>query len=241
MEHLPWYVATLFLFMLLIAVLLFGKAALPAKLPIAVVLLVIVVQSVLGSAGFYSHAGALTTRFPLLVMPLSAYFILLFFTRSGRAMIDSLDIRMLTLLHTVRVGVEVVLFWLFVHRAVPVAMIFEGRNFDVVSGLTAPFMYYFGFIKKRLSLQVILIWNIACVLLLLNVVTSAVLSLPDRFSRFGFEQPNIGVGYFPFLLLPSVLVPLVLFAHAVAIRQLVLHKPLAGETGKIGETGIETS
>jgi hypothetical protein len=86
------------------------------------------------------------------------------------------------------------------------------------SGLSAPLVYYFGFVKKWLGKPVLIAWNIVCILLLLNVVRIAALSLPARFHQFGFEQPNIAVGYFPFLLLPSCLVPLVLFANLAAIR-----------------------
>ena len=44
-----------------------------------------------------------------------------------------------------RVGVEVVLFWLFIKRVVPESMTFEGRNFDIISGITAPFVAYFAY------------------------------------------------------------------------------------------------
>jgi hypothetical protein len=103
-------------------------------------------------------------------------------------------------------------------------MTFEGANFDILSGLSAPLIYYFGFVEKRLGKPVLIAWNIVCILLLLNVVRIAALSLPARFHQFGFEQPNIAVGYFPFLLLPSCLVPLVLFSNLAAIRQLMTKK-----------------
>ena len=153
-----------------------------------------------------------------------AFLTSLFFTRRGKAFIDSLDIKTLTLLHTVRIPVEIILLCLFLQQAIPQAMTFEGRNFDILSGISAPLIYYFGFIKKQLSNTVMIIWNVICILLLLNVVSSAILSLPARFNNFGFEQPNIAVGYFPFLLLPAVLVPMVLFANAASIRQLLLKK-----------------
>jgi hypothetical protein len=124
----------------------------------------------------------------------------------------------------IRIGVEIGLLSLSIHEAIPKAMSFEGRNFDILSGLTAPLVYYFGFVKHRMGRKALILWNVVCVLLLLNVVSSAFLSLPGRFQQFGFERPNIGVGYFPFLLLPAILVPLVLFAHAATIRQLVQNK-----------------
>ncbi|HVF96549.1 MAG TPA: hypothetical protein VM871_04480, partial [Flavisolibacter sp.] len=38
---------------------------------------------------------------------------------------------------------------------------------------------------------------------------------------FAFDQPNIAVLYFPFIWLPSFIVPVVLLSHLVCIRQLL--------------------
>ena len=99
-------------------------------------------------------------------------------------------------------------------------MTFEGNNLDIISGVTAPLVYYFAFVLKKLSPRILLIWNFLCLALLLNVVTTAILSTPTPFQKFAFDQPNIGIGYFPFVLLPAVLVPIVLFSHLASIRQL---------------------
>lgn len=226
MEHLPGYVYGTFGVVFLIAIWLFLRAARFSRAAVTVILLLAIIQSVAGLAGFYDNVDTLSFRFPLLVFPSLGIGLLLFLMPGGRAFIDSLDIAALTLMHVFRVGVEIVLLWLFMHHAIPKAMSFEGRNFDVLSGLSAPIVYYLGFVSARfrLSRTVMIAWNIVCVLLLLNVVSSAFLSLPARFERFGFEQPNIAVGYFPFLLLPSILVPMVLFSHAATIRRLFRNK-----------------
>jgi hypothetical protein len=116
--------------------------------------------------------------------------------------------------------IEVVLYWLFVFKKVPVIMTFEGRNFDIISGITAPFIYYYGFIKGKLNRNFILIWNYVCLLLLINIVINSILSSPFPLQKFAFEQPNIAILYFPFILLPSLIVPMVLFSHLVVIRRL---------------------
>lgn len=92
-------------------------------------------------------------------------------------------------------------------------MTFEGRNFDILSGLTAPIIFYFGFVTKQLDRKVILIWNFICLALLINIVVVAILSAPFPFQQFAFDQPNIAVLYFPFNWLPSCVVPLVLLSH----------------------------
>jgi hypothetical protein len=159
-------------------------------------------------------------RFMLLLLPPMVAIISLFFLKSGRSFIDNMDTRLLTLLHIIRVPVEVVLFWLAVNKVVPELMTFEGRNFDIFSGITAPFIYYFGFVKKQLGKKIILAWNFICLGLLINIVVHAVLSAPLPFQQFAFDQPNIALLYFPFILLPCCVVPIVFFSHFAAIRQL---------------------
>ena len=104
------------------------------------------------------------------ILPTILTIILLFATSKGRQFIDSLPLKNLTYLNIVRIPVEIVLFWLFLNKAIPELMTFEGRNFDIVAGITAPFIAYFGFKKPKLSKQIILIWNFICLGLLLNIV-----------------------------------------------------------------------
>jgi hypothetical protein len=224
MENLSPSVYIIFGADFLLAVWLFMKAAHYSRPVLVIITLWTILQSVAGLLGFYSDIPTMTGRFPLLAFPPLIFLLALFIAPKGRAFIDGLSIGGLTIFHLIRIPVEIVLFFLFVHHAIPKAMTFEGANFDIFSGLSAPLIYYFGFVKKRLGKPVLIAWNIVCILLLLNVVRMAALSLPARFHQFGFEQPNIAVGYFPFLLLPSCLVPLVLFSNLAAIRQLITKK-----------------
>lgn len=134
---------------------------------------------------------------------------------------DDFDVKTLTLLHIVRIPVELILYSLYLHKVVPEVMTFEGRNFDILCGITAPFVYYFGYIKQILSKKIVLAWNVICLLLLANIVVTAVSAAPFSFQRLAFDQPNIALLYFPFVWLPSFIVPAVLFAHLSAIRKLL--------------------
>jgi hypothetical protein len=163
----------------------------------------------------------MSARFVLLLFPALLFLVYKFISRKGRAFIDNLDLSKLTIIHIIRLPVELVLFWLLVHKSIPEAMTFHGRNFDIFSGITAPIVYYLGFVKKVISKNIILTWNFICLALLLNVVSNALLSLPARFQQFDFEQPNIALGFFPFLLLPAFLVPTVLFSMLASIRLLL--------------------
>ncbi len=163
-------------------------------------------QACLALLGFYK-IQTIPPRFGLLALPLALLIAGFFLTSSGRTFIDSLDIGKLTILHTVRVGVEIVLYFLFVARAIPEIMTFEGRNLDIIAGLTAPLIYYYGFVKKVLPPSSVMLWNLTCLSLLLNIVVLAILSAPSPFQSLGFDQPNIAISHFPYVWLPSVVVP----------------------------------
>jgi hypothetical protein len=103
----------------------------------------------------------------------------------------------------------------------PQLMTIEGRNFDILSGLTAPVVYYFAFVKNKLGAKTLLAWNFICLAILVFTVTNAILSAPTPFQQFAFDQPSVAVLYFPFTWLPAIVVPLVYFSHLVCIRRLL--------------------
>jgi len=158
------------------------------------------------------------------ILPTILTIILLFATSKGRQFIDSLPLKNLTYLNIVRIPVEIILFWLFLNKAIPELMTFEGRNFDILAGISAPFIAYFGLTKTKLNRQTILIWNFICLGLLVNIVVNALFSAPSPIQKFAFDQPNIAILNFPFSWLPTFIVPIVLFGHLTSIRQLLNQK-----------------
>ena len=96
-------------------------------------------------------------------------------------------------------------------------MTFEGRNFDVIAGLTGPFIAYL-FNKNR---TVMIAYNFMGLALLLNIVVIAVLSIPTPFRVFMNEPANTIVAYFPIVLLPAFLVPLAYTLHFFSLKQLL--------------------
>ncbi len=220
MENLPSHISIVFVGTTVLTLLFFWRASHYSKWVLGLSLAWLSVQAVFGLRGFYTDTAAMPPRFLLLFPPNLIGMILLFATSKGRAWIDSLDLRMLTLLHVVRIPVEMVLFWLSVHLVVPDVMTFEGRNFDILSGITAPIVWYWGFVRGKLSRRVLLAWNFICLALVLNVVIHAILAVPTPFQQIAFEQPNIAVLYFPFNWLAAFVVPVVWFSHFVAIRRL---------------------
>jgi hypothetical protein len=220
-DHLPLYITLLFIFATLFAVYQFYVAIPGSKRIITILIIWLILQGIVALTGFYTVSNSFPPRFMLLPLPALLVIVAAFLTKSGRRFIDSLDLKTLTYLHIVRILVEVVLVLLCANKLVPRVMTYEGRNFDIISGLTAPLVAYYGFTKPILSKKIILVWNIICLLLLFNVVSIAILSAPFPFQTLAFDQPNVAVLYFPFVWLPCCIVPLVLFSHLTAIRRLI--------------------
>lgn len=178
--------------------------------------------AVLANNGLFStDTRSMPPKFAVAVLPPLLIILIAFLTKAGRAFIDSVSLKAVTYLHVVRIPVELGLYWLFVYKAVPQLMTFEGRNFDVISGITAPAIAYLVFNRQKGGKALLLAWNFLALGLLINIVANAVLSAPFAFQKFGFDQPNIAVLHFPFVWLPAFIVPAVLFCHLVSIRQLL--------------------
>jgi hypothetical protein len=190
----------------------------------------LILQAIFAMRNIYSSAtNSLPPKIAVFaVLPVLLVILFILLSTSGKQFIDGLSLKTLTYLHVVRIPVELVLYGLFAYKAVPQLMTFEGRNFDILSGITAPFIAYFGFTKRKLSRQFILVWNFICLALLFNIVINALLSAPSPLQKFAFDQPNVAILYFPFIWLPAFIVPAVLFAHLTAIRQLVRKQPMQG-------------
>lgn len=221
MEHLPTYLPVAFIGITLLTLYFLYKAALSQTL-LLVSLGWLLLQSAISLTGFYTNTQVLPPRlFLFLFLPALGFIIVLFNTRKGKHWMDTLDLKWLTYLHVIRIPVEILLFTLFTYKMIPEIMTFEGRNLDILSGITAPIIGYFGYFKNKLNKNVILLWNFICLALLVNIVAIALLAAPFPFQQFAFDQPNIAIFYFPFVLLPAFVVPAVLFAHLVNIRRLL--------------------
>jgi hypothetical protein len=102
-------------------------------------------------------------------------------------------------------------------------MTFEGRNYDIMAGLTAPIVA-FMIMKRSISKTSVIIWNLVCLGLLLNIVITAILSTPSPWRVFMNEPANYIVTYFPISWLPGLLVPLAYYLHLFSLKQVILQR-----------------
>ena len=136
-----------------------------------------------------------------------------------KKLIAQRNLHVSTLLHTIRIPIEIGLVNLFYYKMIPELMTFEGRNFDITAGLTAP-LIAFLFYKKLIGSKSLLVWNVICLGLVLFIMINGILSAETPIQQFAFDQPNRGLIYFPSILLPAAMVPIVIFTHIIDILKL---------------------
>lgn len=170
--------------------------------------------------GYLAGQGALTDfeRRPP-VLPLLIVTAIVTATAIAVRMGDGVPLAWLIGYQAFRIPVEIFLHMGYVDGFVPVQMSWSGRNLDVLTGLTAiPVAWMVA--RGRLSRQAMQLWNVAGFLLLLNIMTVAILSLPTPFRQFHNEPANVFVTRLPYVWLPAVLVPAAWFGHIALFRRI---------------------
>ena len=219
-----------FMWVTALAFIFFFKSFLPGTVSwyykiILVVLLAgwLFFQWMLSAKGYYLNFTGKPPRIIVAILP-PIFIILLITLFKKKAWLTLFSLKTLTWIHIIRIPVELILWGLYIDKQIPQLMTFEGRNFDVISGLTAPLIAYFCFSKNMWNKKIALGWNILCLGLVLNILIHGILSTPVSFQKFAFDQPNVAVAFFPFIWLPSFVVPVVIFCHVTSIYQLVTSK-----------------
>lgn len=159
---------------------------------------------------------------PVIVIPLITILILTFSGKFNQVL-RQIDFGDIIKLQSFRFFVELLLWLLFIGHLLPRNMTFEGRNFDVLTGVTAP-LIVFLMSRKKISRRGLVFWNIAGLGLLINIVTIAILSTPSPIRVFMEEPANTVVMYFPVCLLPGMLVPLAYGLHFFSLRQIAIER-----------------
>jgi hypothetical protein len=118
-----------------------------------------------------------------------------------------------------RIVVEIALAQLYHAGALPVQMTIEGRNLDLISGVSALVLAWLA-TRWQLPRWGLLAWNLLGLGLLLNIVIVSILSTPVPFRLFMNEPANTIITELPFIWLPTLLVPAALFGHLLVFRRL---------------------
>ncbi len=228
MDALPAYVSIVFILttfatvgFLVYSIKSVGIELLPSRILIFVLPLWIFFQAALALGGFYQETATFPPRiFSFGVLP-ALLLIIVYFVFFRDTFVGRLPLEILTFLHIVRIPVEIVLYWLFLGGQVPELMTFEGRNFDIVSGILAPVVFFAAFRGGETKRGLLIAFNVVGLVLLANIVGTAIVSLPSPIQMAAFDQPNRAVRFFPYIWLPTIVVPIVFFAHLSSLWKLI--------------------
>jgi hypothetical protein len=140
------------------------------------------------------------------------------FTSYGRRLVEGLALAELIAFQAFRLPLELLMHRALVEGVMPEVMSYTGRNFDILTGLTAAVLAPLV-ASGRAGRGIVLAWNLAGFVLLLNIVVVSILATP-RFGYFGADQFNVWVTYPPFVWLPAVMVLVALGGHLLIFRAL---------------------
>ena len=178
----------------------------------------------LALSGFFLEFQSVPPRFfILLLVPLFAIGFLLR-TRFADDLVAALSPVWFIVPQGFRIIMELILWLLFINGIMPEQVTFEGRNFDILVGLTAPVVAWLCFVRRALPPSVAVAWNVLGLLLLANVVITAILSAPTPFRVFMNEPAVTVIAYLPFVWLPAFVVPMAVLLHALSLKQLLTVK-----------------
>jgi len=176
-----------------------------------------------GLLGYFGVVGDASLRPPgtaILLLPVFL-FVVLVLARSpaGGRIAGAFPLWLLLGAHVFRVPVELVLHQLWIDGLAPRMLTFEGANFDILFGLSAPLIALLA-TRGRLGKAIALAWSLAGLVSLANIAVRALLTAPGMLNIIHAEVPNLAVGTFPYTYIPGFLAPLALMLHVLGIRAL---------------------
>lgn len=173
----------------------------------------------LGVNGVIANATIMPPGLFYLLVPM--IMLVMFMARSdvGQTIALSIPVWFLTAMESFRIVVELFLHTLWLGGQLPQMLTYHGANFDILIGISAPIMAWL-IASRRISDRLALAWQIVGIAFLANVAIRAVLTSPGALKLLATEVPNMAIGTFPFTFIPSLMVPLALVLHVLAIRAL---------------------
>ncbi len=174
---------------------------------------------ILSVQGFFRDFQATPPKIALVILPALLAPFLIGCSRRLRPQIEQVPQQLVIALQSFRVAVEIILYGLAAQHLLPEIMTWNGRNFDILVGATAPIMAYFSFQENLARKKAVLIWNGLGLVILTNVVFHGLFSAPTAFQIFHTDPANTIIAEFPFIWLPTFVVPMAYFLHIVSIRK----------------------
>jgi hypothetical protein len=165
----------------------------------------------------------------LLLLPMAAFWIWLIRARAPLVLIERMPLREMVGLQAFRIPVELFLLQLHREALLPEAMTFHGRNFDILTGISALVLWIIWNRVPNVAAAA-KAWNIAGMVLLAVVAGTGILSAPGPQHLLNRDQPNVAVLSFPYVLVAALFVLSAFSLHVLALRKIALDSRSQGNT-----------
>lgn len=199
----------------------------PKLVPLTALGLWLAAIGVSGGFGFFERFDTLPPRLILVILPMLGVMAWLSFSKAGKGWATHFSSPFLMGVQVFRVAVEWFLYRAYAEGQLPVEMTFDGHNFDIVVGLTAPLAALLAYINAARFRRLLIGWNVSGMVILSVVVTHGVGGAPTRIQWLHLTPDNTLIGVFPYIYLPAFLVLSAYVLHILALRRLTapLNRP----------------
>jgi hypothetical protein len=140
----------------------------------------------------------------------------------GNVLVKNLSVQTLVALQIFRLPLEFLMLRAAYLQIMPIEFSMLGYNLDVLTGFGALLLTIYAAWKRAMPKWLVWTWNVMGIVLLLVIAVLAALTSPNLHA-FGTAPTHINswVLYFPYSLLPSILVSCALFGHILLTRKLL--------------------
>lgn len=161
----------------------------------------------------------------LIVIPLILLFVTFYKTQHKNHILTSIPAQLAILLQSFRIFVEFILLYTFYRDIIPITSTFKGLNFDIIIGITAPFIAFLIYKNLNKFRKLAYYWNIFGIILILFVAIIIGSSIYAP-SIWGSNEMLVSMEFLslPYFLIPGFLAPLGIFLHLVSLLQLKTNK-----------------
>ena len=175
------------------------------------------------SSGVLRQWDATPPPLAFVVLGVAAIAAVIAFSSYGDRLTMGLPVAVLIAIQGFRLPLEMAMHEMYERGVMPVQMSYSGRNFDILTGISA-FVVAWLVARGIGGRWLVIVWNLLGLALLVNIVTIAILSTP-LFRYFGEDRLNVWVTYPPFVWLPAVMVLAALAGHLLIFRAAAALEP----------------
>lgn len=193
-------------------------------MPAALCIMALVVTALAGDRlGIFSRIDLTPAPFGVIGIGVLVVVVLFGLSQASLPLVQGLTIERLVALQAFRLPLELIMLRAALLEIMPIEFSMQGYNLDVLTGCGALGLWFYMHHHKTVPLLAVHIWNVLGMVFLLVIAALAVMTSPFL-KTFGDAPQHINtwILFFPYSLLPWVLVSAAVLGHMLLTRKLFL-------------------